>query len=499
MIKLLLQSDVFIKAEKQADPNAQLLLENCRAEFSVQAWTPANTVEILAKEGIAADRIQSVLAGISQIPVNALLNERALKTGKEYELGLLIAAANTFKIPTIVADLYAGKNSTPEVIDIAAALGLEDGFQSDKVNFLDLNLALHPIFNQVDGWYTDIIQNTAFAGGQHVVEFEKEFSAFCDCKYTIGLANGTDALRFALIAMGIGPGDEVITVPNTFIATTEVVSQVGATPVFVDVQETSYNIDPDLIAAKITAKTKLILPVHLYGQVADMDRIMEIAEKHNLLVLEDSCQAHGARYKGKRAGTFGHAAAFSMYPGKNLGAYGEAGCVVTNDPKIADTVNCLREHGQSKKYYHRMEGYNGRMDNLQAAALRGKLPFLDEWNQRRQEIAKWYLERWSGVEEVTCPAVADFAAHVFHLFVVLVPDAQGLSTYLNEKGVSTGFHYPLPLHQQEAYQNRIQSQGQFPVTERCAEHLLSLPIFPELTKKQVTKVCDEIISFFAKS
>ncbi|MBU3913999.1 DegT/DnrJ/EryC1/StrS family aminotransferase [bacterium] len=343
----------------------------------------------------------------------------------------------------------------------------------------------------------EIIQNTAFAGGNHVAAFEKEFAEYCGAKHAIGVSNGTDALLFALLAMGIGPGDEVITVPNTFIATTEAISHAGAKPVFVDVLPASYNMNPGLIEEKISDKTKAILPVHLYGQVSDMDSILAIAEKHNLKVLEDSCQAHGAVYRGKKAGTLGDASAFSMYPGKNLGAFGEAGCVITNSSEMADTIRCLREHGQSKKYYHRMEGFNGRMDNLQAAALRGKLPFLDMWNGKRRQVARLYASYLEDISQVILPAIVDYEAHSFHLFVILVSEPENLADYLKEKGIYTGFHYPTPLHLQDSYKYRGEQRGSYPVSEKCSEMLLSLPMFPELTAGQVQKVCREIKNFYS--
>ncbi|MCP4753178.1 MAG: DegT/DnrJ/EryC1/StrS family aminotransferase [Proteobacteria bacterium] len=342
----------------------------------------------------------------------------------------------------------------------------------------------------------EIIQSTAFAGGNHVAAFEREFAEFCRIDHAVGVSNGTDALRFALLAMGVTSGDEVLTVPNTFIATTEAVSQAGAKPVFVDVLPDSYNMNPELLESAITDRTKVILPVHLYGQVADMEAILSIADKYGLKVLEDACQAHGAIFQGRRAGSLGHAAAFSMYPGKNLGAFGEAGCLVTNDPEIAETVVCLREHGQSKKYYHRMEGYNGRMDNLQAAALRAKLPFLDEGNEKRRRVAGFYRRHLGEVEQVTLPVVADLQAHVFHQFVILVPDHIELAEHLKAKGISTGYHYPVPLHRQEVYQYRNEVKGSFPVSEWCAERLLSLPMFPELTESQVVRVCNGIKDFY---
>ncbi|MFH2131072.1 MAG: DegT/DnrJ/EryC1/StrS family aminotransferase, partial [bacterium] len=413
-----------------------------------------------------------------------------------FETGLQVAAAKIFKIPFVVTAQSVENQEGVSFISCQQAMEMDASAGSERVDFLNLNLALHPMFNQMDGWFMEIIQNTAFAGGNHVAEFEKEFADYCRIPHAVGVSNGTDALLFALLAMGIQPGDEIITVPNTFIATTEAISQAGAVPVFVDVCPDSYNMNPDLIEAKITEKTRALLPVHLYGQMADMDAIMAIARKFDLMVLEDACQAHGADRNGRRAGTFGLAGAFSMYPGKNLGAFGEAGCVITADPKIAATVKCLREHGQSKKYYHQLEGFNGRMDNLQAAALRAKLPLLDNWNENRRRIARQYQRELSGIPGLNLPVVKDYAGHVFHLFVILVPDPQELSAYLQQREIYTGFHYPVPLHLQQAYQTRGERQASYPVSEQCAAQLISLPMFPELTEKQISRVCAEIRAYY---
>ncbi|MCP4297834.1 MAG: DegT/DnrJ/EryC1/StrS family aminotransferase [Proteobacteria bacterium] len=342
----------------------------------------------------------------------------------------------------------------------------------------------------------EIIQNTAFAGGNHVGDFEKEFAAFSKTKHAVGVASGTDALRFALIALGVQEGDEVITVPNTFIATTEAISQAGGIPVFVDVMPDTYNMNPAEVEAKITEKTKVILPVHLYGQMADMEQIMKIAQKHDLKVLEDSCQAHGAELNGKRAGSIGDAAAFSLYPGKNLGAYGEAGCLTTNNLGIARTVSQLRDHGQSEKYYHGMEGYNGRMDNLQAAACRAKIPFMDRWNQERRRVADIYSRNLQNNPNIQIPSVPAGNTPVFHLYVVLVDKPQELQQFLKKRGIFSAFHYPVPLHLQSAYKNRNEDLGSFPVTENCAEKLLSLPMYPELTEEQIIHVCETIEKFY---
>jgi dTDP-4-amino-4,6-dideoxygalactose transaminase len=342
------------------------------------------------------------------------------------------------------------------------------------------------------------MENADFIGGPQVAGFEAEFGAFCESKYCVGVNSGTDALRFALIAAGVGPGDEVITVPHTFIATTEAISQVGAAPVFVDIDVKTHNMDVSKIAGAITPRTRAIMPVHIYGQPADMDPILEIAHKNNVVVIEDACQAHGALYKGKRAGSMGRIGCFSFYPGKNLGACGEAGGVVTQTEEMADKIRMIRDHGQAQKYYHDMEGYNGRLDAIQAGVLRIKLRRLESWNQARRRNAGHYNELLSSIRGVTIPVESDGCRHVYHLYVILVDDRDALQKYLEEKGVVTGLHYPVPLHLQKAYARRGHKEGDFPVTESVASRVLSLPMFPELAKEQVEYVADCVGQFMKK-
>ncbi len=366
-----------------------------------------------------------------------------------------------------------------------------------KVPFLDLKIQYKEIEQEVLPMVTDAMENASFIGGPQVSGFEEEFAGFCDSKFCIGVGSGTDALRFALMAVGISAGDEVITVPNTFIATTEAISQVGATPVFVDIYSDTGNIDVSLIEGKITEKTKAITPVHLYGQPADMDPILEVAKRHNLAVIEDACQAHGALYKNKKAGSMGVAGCFSFYPGKNLGAFGEAGAVVTQDDAIADKIRMIRDHGQEKKYFHQMEGYNGRLDSIQAGVLRIKLKRLGAWNRSRWQNAVYYNELLSEIPGVTIPVEADFVLSVYHLYVILVNNRSELQKFLNEKGIATGLHYPMPLHLQKAYAYLGFKEGAFPVTENVAERLLSLPMYPQLSKKQIEYVAESIKEFIS--
>jgi len=375
-----------------------------------------------------------------------------------------------------------------------------------NVPFLDLKVQYKQIEHEVVPMVTEAMTNGAFIGGPQVLGFEKEFAEFCDSKYCDGLNSGTDALRFALMAVGVGPGDEVITVPNTFIATTEAISQVGAIPVFIDIDERTYNMDPKKLedflkkrfkpqASSLKPTPKAVIPVHLYGQPADMDPIMEIAQKNNITVIEDACQAHGALYNNRKAGSFGAVGCFSFYPGKNLGAYGEGGAVVTQDEEIANKIRVIRDHGQAKKYFHDMEGYNGRLDAIQAGVLRIKLRRLSDWNHSRRDNAAYYNELLSKVNGVTLPVEADFAHSVYHLYVILVDDREGLQQFLSDKGIGTGLHYPLPLHLQKAYAHLGYEEGSFPVTESVAKRLISLPMFPELTREQIEYVVQCIKEF----
>ncbi|MBN1106928.1 MAG: DegT/DnrJ/EryC1/StrS family aminotransferase [Deltaproteobacteria bacterium] len=372
-----------------------------------------------------------------------------------------------------------------------------------NVPFVDLKIQFKELEQEVMPMVRDAMANAAFIGGPQVTGFEAEFAAFCDSEYCAGVNSGTDALRFALMAAGVGPGDEVITVPNTFIATSESISQAGARPVFVDIDPTTYNLDPNKLedylkkhikggASKDTPRPRAVIPVHLYGQPADMDPILEVAARHGLAVIEDACQAHGALYKGRKAGSLGLVGCFSFYPGKNLGAYGEGGAIVTQDEGIANKIKMIRDHGQAQKYFHDMEGYNGRLDAIQAGILRIKLKRLEKWNEGRRRNAALYNELLAGLPGITLPKEAPYARHVYHLYVVLVDKRDAVQKSLGEKGIGTGLHYPQPLHLQKAYAHLGYKQGDFPVTESVAKKLLSLPMFPELTREQIEYVVQGI-------
>ena len=357
-----------------------------------------------------------------------------------------------------------------------------------RVPFLDLNAHHAPLRRELDHAIAQVIDRSAFAGGPFVAAFETEFAEYCRARYAVGVGNGTDALWLTLLALGVGPGDEVITSPSTFIATAEAISFCGAQPVFVDIDEVTYTLDANLIEAAITPRTKAIIPVHLFGQCADLDPILELARRRNLPVVEDACQAHGAEYKGRRAGSLGVAGCFSFYPGKNLGALGEAGAVVTNDAALKNKIQVLRDHGQATKYYHSCIGWNARMDGIQAAVLSVKLKHLDAANARRRAHASEYVAFLADCEEIVLPVELDCNHHVYHIFAVRVPDRDRVLQALSELGIACGIHYPVPLHLQEAYRFLGHARGAFPVAERCADEFLSLPMYPELTAIQIRAV-----------
>ena len=328
---------------------------------------------------------------------------------------------------------------------------------------------------------------SAFIGGDELRAFESEFAAYCGVNAAVGVGNGTDALYLALRALGVGPGHEVITVAHTFIATAEAISLTGALPVFVDIREDTMLMNPDVLESAITPRTRAIVPVHLYGQPCEMDRIMEIARRHNLKVVEDAAQAHGARWRGRRVGSIGDAACFSFFPGKNLGAYGDAGGVVSQDEELVRRIRMLANHGRQDKYLHQTEGVNSRLDNLQAAVLRVKLQHLDEWNAARRSVAQRYLDLLKDSDAVL-PAVHRDTEPVWHLFVVRVFERDDVWKQLNERGIGAGIHYPVPLHRQPAYKHLGQAAGSLPVTERVASRVVSLPIYPELTTEMIAAV-----------
>ncbi len=361
-----------------------------------------------------------------------------------------------------------------------------------KISFVDLKRQYDSIKDELNVKINEVLNNTQFILGENVKSFEEEFAEYCDTKYAVGVASGTDALTLSLATLGIGEGDEVITVPNTFIATVDAISKNNARPVFVDIDPETYNIDVNKIEEKISERTKAIMPVHLYGQPADMDPILEIAEEHNIGVIEDACQAHGAEYKGKNVGSFGQIGCLSFYPGKNLGAYGDGGIVVTNDSDVAEKIKILRNYGQKVKYYHDFIGYNSRLDEIQAAILRVKLRYLNKWNELRRSHATEYTEFLEETSGIVLPSVQKNVNHVYHLYVIQCTNRDQTQEILSKKGISTGIHYPVPIHLQRAYSKLGYHHGDFPVTEEYAEKILSLPMFPELTIEEISYVCEQI-------
>ncbi len=364
------------------------------------------------------------------------------------------------------------------------------------IPFLDLVAQHRPSEEQLVAAFRRTVQTAGFVGGPEVAGFEREFAEFVGVPEAVGVNSGTDALRFAFQALGVRAGDEVITVPNTFIATSEAITQAGAVVRFADVDEATMTLDPAALEAAITPRTVGVVPVHLYGQPADMDPILAVARKHGLWVVEDAAQAHGARYRDRQTGTMGDMAAYSFYPGKNLGACGEGGAVVAREAGRLEPVRQLREHGQSRKYYHETEGYNGRLHAIQAAFLRIKLPYLEGWTEGRRRAADRYREALAGIDEIRPPTEADYARHVYHLYVIRAERRDELQQHLTALKIGTGLHYPLPLHLQHAYRHMGLGPGSFPVTEGAAPALLSLPMFPELTDGQIERIADAIRRFY---
>jgi dTDP-4-amino-4,6-dideoxygalactose transaminase len=389
-----------------------------------------------------------------------------------------------------------------------------------KIPFLDLVTPHQELETELLAVVKEAFRNAGFIGGPMVAHFEREFAAFCNTEYCVGVNSGTDALRFAFMAAGVEPGDIIVTVPQTFIATTEAISQAGARIAFVDIDEQAYTLDPEKLRQYLETRCEIdscsgkliervskqrvvgIVPVHLYGQTADMDPILELADKYNLFVIEDACQAHGAEYFSKRdnvwrrAGSMGKAAAFSFYPGKNLGACGEGGAITTNDETMAQRMKMIRDHGQAQKYFHDIEGYNGRLDSIQAGWLSVKLRHLAKWNESRRALAHRYHELLAEAKSaVVIPVEAAWTKGVYHLYVVRVQDREALLAYLSEAGIGAGIHYPIPLHLQKAYQHLNYKKGDYPVTERVAAEIVSLPMFPQMTNEQVDEVAKRVKEF----
>lgn len=397
-----------------------------------------------------------------------------------------------------------------------------NGHSNGHIPFVDLVTLHKELLDELTPVFRTVIETAGFIGGPMVEGFEKEFAGFCSAQHCVGVSSGTDAVRFALTAAGVQPGEAVVTVPNTFIATTEAISQAGAHPIFIDIDERTYNMNLSKLQELIEKECSLdretgkpfhrklskiisaVVPVHLYGQTADMDAILEIARRYNLIVVEDACQAHGAEYfsrqenRWRKAGSIGHAAAFSFYPGKNLGACGEGGAITTNDAEVARTARMLRDHGQSKKYYHDVEGYNGRLDALQAGILSVKLRHLSEWNRKRREAAQRYNEMFGTLEGVVAPYEPEWSRAVYHLYVIRVQDRTGLQKHLADAHIGTGIHYPVPLHLQKAYAYLGYKTGDFPVTEAVADQIVSLPMYAGIQLEHQSRVVRETVTSAAE-
>ena len=363
-----------------------------------------------------------------------------------------------------------------------------------RIKFVDIQRQNKILKKQFMSVIEKTVDDADFIMGKTLEKFENSFAKFCDKKYAVGVNSGTDALKLALLAYGIKDGDEVITAPNSYFSTAMVISEIGATPVFVDINKDTYTMNVDLLEKAISKKTKAIIPVHLYGHVVDMDPILRLARKYKLAVIEDACQAHGAMYKGKKV-PYGETGVFSFYPGKNIGCFGDGGALVTNNKAIAHKIFYLRNDGSFKKYIHKVIGIKSRLDTLQAAILRMKLHYLEKWNKKRHQHAMKYNKLLGGIPEVTIPKVASYASHVYHIYCIEYKNRDKLWKYLKNKGIEAQIHYPVPIHLQDAYKNNKYKKGSFPVTEEKAQTILSLPMFPELTDKEIRYVCSVIKEF----
>ena len=449
----------------------------------------------------ARELVEYYTAPFTEIPLRQLVNEAAILNDlPEYEDNIQFESARQFHLDAIITrNKKHYKQEDMPVYSPEEFLDLLDQ-NGDPTNltvpFLDLKAQHHQIYNEIDDRITDVITNTAFILGKHVEEFEENFAAAIGAKYCIGVGNGTDALFIAMKALGIGDGDEVITAANSFIATSEAITMTGAKVAFVDINPETYNIDHTKIEEKISSRTKAIIPVHLYGQSADMDPILDIAKKHNLFVIEDAAQAHFAEYKGKTVGTFGNIACFSFYPGKNLGAYGDAGAIVTNNEGLAIRARMVANHGRISKYDHEFEGINSRMDGIQAAILNVKLRHLPKWTEMRRKAASIYNSLLNGQADIITPEEADYAKHVYHLYVIRTKEREKLQEYLKFKGISTGVHYPIALPNLLAYRYLGHRQEDFPISSRYQSQILSLPMYPELTDEKIEYVVECVKKVF---
>ena len=511
-LKISIHTDMLIELAESLDrtENDQASIVALLNQTGCEFWTPALCIAkahevICQKYGDVSGRrlLEFVQKRISSVPLRNVTFADSLQNN----IGSLEAASHLSVNSLVGIDAVLSRTLRSSEINgldclVPDKLLAQDcAPRNEKVPFLDLKAQFPKVYNEIDDRLTEIMSNTGFILGHHVEEFESAFAKLQGAKHCIGVSSGTDALHLAFMALGIGPGDEVIIPVNTFIATAEGVSLTGATPIFVDSNE-HYNIDIDsarslLEQRRSSSRIRAIVPVHLYGQPADLDGIASLASEFGLAVVEDCAQAHLAEYCGNQVGNCGAFGVFSFYPGKNLGAYGEAGALVTNDDDLLEIARMLRAHGEATRYMHSAVGHNYRMDAIQGAVLATKVKFITEWTAARQRNARKYRKLLADVREIQLPEEVDFAESVYHLFVIQVDDRDDLRDYLDQNGIASGLHYPLPLHLQGAYQDLNYRQGDFPVAEAQAERIISLPMYPELSEHQIERVCNTLKQYFA--
>jgi dTDP-4-amino-4,6-dideoxygalactose transaminase len=524
-LKIFVDTDVLIDLADPNSHNGELAdIVNNVTDFSF--WISAASISCiinrysdLQNPDKIRDCLNYIHENFSIIPMrHSIFNEALEKNDEDFEVQIQIASAEAFKMDCIVTYNVGRYIST--YIQIVTPVMFMKKIKSEyfdttnNVPFIDLKVQQHQIYNEIDDRITDIITNTGFILGKHVDEFEERFAEFQEAKFCLGVSSGTDALHIALMTLGIGHGDAVIVPVNTFIATAEAVSLCGAVPVFVDCDK-YFNVDVkkarEILRQRAdgTEKQKVrksedqeirwavraIIPVHLYGQPVNMDEIMALADEYNLMVVEDCCQAHMAKWKDKSVGNFGAFGAFSFYPGKNLGAYGEAGALITNDKNLYQKAKMIRQHGEIERYIHKVIGHNYRMEAIQGAVLSTKLKYLKEWTNKRKKNAQLYTEILSEIDGIQTPKELDGTNCVYHLYVIQTENRDGLQDYLQQNGISTGLHYPIPLHLQEAYSDFKYHPGDFSAAEKTARRILSLPMYPELNEKQIRYVCNKIKEF----
>jgi dTDP-4-amino-4,6-dideoxygalactose transaminase len=516
-LKVFIETNVIIDVAVRADrfPESVALISKLMDSSDHSLWISAislNNIQFIVSKLADKPKVRKLLEMIrtdfSIIPFRKSVFTKTLDhSNPDFEDAIQMYSAQEMNMDCIVTRNPEGFiNSAVKVYTPSRFLEKWNNGEFDntrQVPFLDLKAQHHQIYNEIDDRFADIMANTGFILGKYVDEFEKGFAALHDAKYCIGVSSGTDALHVAMLSLGIGHGDLVVVPVNTFIATAEPVSLCGATPVFVDC-DAYFNMDAEKLESLILGmnetdrkRLKAVVPVHLYGQAADMTQILRIAEQHGLDVIEDACQAHLGEYNGKKIGTMGKFGAFSFYPGKNLGAWGEAGALITNDESLFLIAKQIRQHGEIERYHHNFIGQNYRMSAFQGAALSVKLKYIAEWTEKRQKNAGLYRKYLDKVAGIELPRERAGCASVFHLFVIQTEERDGLQKYLQENGIASGLHYPVPLHFQEAYKSLGYKKGDFPVAERAAQRILSLPMYPELTENNIAYVCEKISDFLS--